>query len=116
MRKMKKVLSLALATALCVSMAGCSSKPAETQAPKAEGQAEGSQEAAAPADDYHLVLKLSHVFAPEEQLTKTMDSIAANILERTNGAIEIQTYPQGQLATYKDGVEQVVSGADFISV
>ena len=36
MRKMKKVLSLALATALCVSMAGCSSKPAETQAPKAE--------------------------------------------------------------------------------
>lgn len=116
MRKMKKVLSLALATALCVSMAGCSSKPAETQAPKAEGQAEGSQEAAAPADDYHLVLKLSHVFAPEEQLTKTMDSIAANILERTNGAIEIQTYPQGQLATYKDGVEQVVRGADFISV
>ena len=116
MRKMKKVLSLALATALCVSMAGCSSNPAETQAPKAEGQAEGSQEAAAPADDYHLVLKLSHVFAPEEQLTKTMDSIAANILERTNGAIEIQTYPQGQLATYKDGVEQVVRGADFISV
>ena len=116
MRKMKKVLSLALATALCVSMAGCSSKPAETQAPKAEGQAEGSQEAAAPADDYHLVLKLSHVFAPEEQLTKTMDYIAANILERTNGAIEIQTYPQGQLATYKDGVEQVVRGADFISV
>jgi TRAP-type C4-dicarboxylate transport system substrate-binding protein len=25
-------------------------------------------------------------------------------------------YPQGQLATYKDGVEQVVRGADFISV
>ena len=34
MRKMKKVLSLALATALCVSMAGCSSKPAETPAPE----------------------------------------------------------------------------------
>lgn len=118
MKKMKKVLSLTLAAALCVSLAGCGSKkPAETQAPKAEGQAEeGSQEAAAPADDYHLVLKLSHVFAPEEQLTKTMDSIAASILEKTNGAIEIQTYPQGQLATYKDGVEQVVRGADFISV
>ena len=41
MRKMKKVLSLALATALCVSMAGCSSKPAETQAPKPGGSGSG---------------------------------------------------------------------------
>lgn len=112
MKKIKQVMSLALAAVLCVSMTGCGGgNPSKTQEPKAEGQ-----EAAAPADDFHLVLKLSHVFAPEEQLTKTMDSIAANILKRTNGAIEIQTYPQGQLATYKDGVEQVVRGADFISV
>jgi TRAP-type C4-dicarboxylate transport system substrate-binding protein len=38
------------------------------------------------------------------------------IAERTDGAIEIQHYPQGQLATYKDGVEQVARGAQFISV
>ncbi len=114
MKKIKKVLSLAVAATLCLSMVGCSSGQSGQSAQPSE--AEGTQAAAEAGDDYHLVLKLSHVFAPEEQLSKTMDSIAEKIKERTNGAIEIQTYPQGQLATYKDGVEQVVRGADFISV
>lgn len=65
---------------------------------------------------FKLVLKLSHVFAPDEQLTKAMDRVAERVKERTQGAIDIQTYPQGQLPTYKDGLEQVARGADFISV
>ncbi|MDD6616837.1 MAG: C4-dicarboxylate TRAP transporter substrate-binding protein [Lachnospiraceae bacterium] len=67
-------------------------------------------------EDFHLELKLSHVFAPNEQLTITMEEICNNIRERTDGAIDIQHFPQGQLATYKDGLEQVVRGANFISV
>ena len=113
MKKVKKVLGLAVAAALCMSMVGCSSGQSSDQS---AAPAQGAEGEAAAGDDYHLVLKLSHVFSPEEQLSKTMDSIAEKIYERTNGAIEIQTYPQGQLATYKDGVEQVVRGADFISV
>ncbi len=73
----------------------------------------GSQ---AMAKDYKLVLRLSHVFSPAEQLTKSMDEVAGIIKEKTKGAITIHTYPQGQIATYKDGVEQVVRGANFISV
>lgn len=68
------------------------------------------------ADNYKLVLKMSHVFAPNEQLTKSLTIVCDNIYKRTNGAIEIQQYPQGQLPTYKDGVEQVALGANFISV
>ena len=75
----------------------------------------GSQQAAT-GDDYKLVLRLSHVFNPAEQLSKSMDWIAERIYERTNGAIEIQTFPQAQLPAYKEGVEQVVRGANFISV
>jgi len=67
-------------------------------------------------EDYKLVLKLSHVFSPAEQLTKSMDAVAESIYEKTDGAIEIQTFPQAQLPAYKEGVEQVVRGADFISV
>ncbi|MCG8532671.1 MAG: C4-dicarboxylate ABC transporter substrate-binding protein, partial [Desulfovibrionales bacterium] len=70
----------------------------------------------AAAKDYKLVLKLSHVFSPAEQLTKSMDAVAESIYEKTNGAIEIQTVPQAQLPAYKEGVEQVVRGARFISV
>lgn len=76
----------------------------------AQGAAEQSTE------DYHITLKMSHVFAPNEQLTKSLTIVCDNIMERTNGAVEIQQYPQGQLATYKDGVEQVALGAKFISV
>ncbi len=96
---MKKILALLLALCMVLPLAACG----DSKQPEAEG-------------DFHLVLKLSHVFAPGEALTKTMDSIADRIKERTNGAIEIQTFPQGQLATYKDGLEQVVRGSEFISV
>lgn len=78
--------------------------------------AQGSKEEAANKEDYKLVLKMSHVFAPNEQLTKSLDIVVKKIYDRTNGAIEIQQYPQSQLAVYKDGVEQVVRGAKFISV
>ena len=67
-------------------------------------------------EDFELTLRLSHVFSPEEQLTKSMDLVADRIREKTDGAINIETFPQGQIAVYKDGVEQVVRGADFISV
>ncbi len=77
--------------------------------------AAGAKETAA-VEEYKLVLRLSHVFSPAEQLSISMDEVAASIFEKTNGAIEIQTFPQAQLPAYKEGVEQVVRGADFISV
>ena len=77
--------------------------------------AQGTQETKSD-EDYKLTLKMSHVFAPNEQLTKSLNIVIDNIKTRTNGAIVIQHYPQGQLAVYKDGVEQVARGANFISV
>lgn len=74
------------------------------------------QRQATGTDDYKLVLRLSHVFNPAEQLSKSMVTVAERILARTNGAIEIQVFPQAQLPAYKEGVEQVVRGANFISV
>jgi len=76
----------------------------------------GGSSEATDGDDYKLVLRLSHVFNPAEQLSKSMDLVAERIYERTDGAIEIQTFPQAQLPAYKEGVEQVVRGANFISV
>lgn len=72
--------------------------------------------ASAADKDYQITLKLSHVFSPDEQLTKSMDEVATHIKEKTGGAVIIETYPQAQLPTYKDGIEMVVRGARFISV
>lgn len=75
----------------------------------------GGRPEAAATEDFKIVLRLSHVFNPAEQLSKSMDTVAERIYERTNGAVEIQTFPQAQLPAYKEGVEQVVRGANFIS-
>ena len=86
---------LALTFAVC-GLAGCSK-------PSSEG-------------DFRIVLRLSHVFSPKEDLAISMETVAKHILHKTGGAVEVLTYPQGQIATYKDGVEMVVRGAHFISV
>lgn len=95
--KAKQILSLSIAFIMLFSFTACTKQEVSNE-------------------DYKLTLRLSHVFAPDEQLTKTMDLIAKRINEKTNGAIEILTFPQGQLATYKDGLEYVSRGAHFISV
>lgn len=119
----KRIVSLMMVLTLGVSLlAGCgkaeeSAGNAQAEEPAAEAAA--TEEAEAPAastDGYSITIKMSHVFAPEEQLTKSLTVVCDNIKERTNGAVVIEQYPQGQLATYKDGVEQVVRGANFISV
>ena len=121
MKKTKLFAGLLLGMSIVgLTLTGCGggkteAPPAETPTTEADKPAE-TPETPTSADDFKLVLKLSHVFTQDEQLTKSMDLVAERILDKTGGAIEIQTFPNGQLATYKDGVEQVVRGADFISV
>jgi len=96
---MKKMLSVALVGILLISATFA-----------------GGNKDAKISPEHPLVLKMSHVFAPNEQLTKSLAIVCDNIKARSKGAIEIQQYPQSQLPVYKDGVEQVAQGAKFISV
>lgn len=108
---MKKTIAFLLALVMVLALCACGSQPAAPSDPSADPAAP----AVAP-DDYHLEIKLSHVFGPQELLAVYVQEAADNIRERTNGAIDIQCYPNSQLPTYKDGLEQVASGANFISV
>ena len=92
---MKKLLALLLTVAMIVGMFAF--------APTASA-------------DYKLTMRLSHVFGPTEQLAISIQEAADNIREKTGGAIDIQVFHSSQLPTYKDGLEQVASGANFISV
>lgn len=67
-------------------------------------------------DDRSIKLRLSHVFNPNEELAKSIELVAERIYDQTNGDVEILTYPNAQIAAYKDGVEMVSRGAYFISV
>jgi len=68
------------------------------------------------AEDFNITLRLSHVFNVNEELAQSIESVAERINQKTNGAVRVLTYPGGQIATYKDGVEMVARGAHFISV
>lgn len=65
---------------------------------------------------FSITLRLSHVFNENEELAKSIEKVAKRIETKTNGAVKVLTYPNAQIAAYKDGVEMVVRGAYFISV
>ena len=67
-------------------------------------------------EEFSITLRLSHVFNPNEELAKSIELVAQRIEQKTDGAVRILTYPNAQIAAYKDGVEMVVRGAHFISV
>jgi len=68
------------------------------------------------SENFTITLRLSHVFNVNEELAQSIELVAERINKKTNGAVRVLTYPGGQIATYKDGVEMVVRGAHFISV
>lgn len=135
-------MAITMAAAMAASLAACggssssTTTAAETTAAETTTAAEAETEAAdttAAADtdtaseeeeidlssvdpNYKIELKLSHVFAPQEALTKHMQAIADSIREKSNGMVDITCYPQSQLPVYQDGVAQVAAGANFISV
>ncbi|MCS5422650.1 MULTISPECIES: C4-dicarboxylate TRAP transporter substrate-binding protein [Psychrilyobacter] len=74
------------------------------------------EEAATDTGEKKVVIKLSTKFAEEEQTAKSLKRVVEKINERSGGSLELQLYPNGQLPIGKNSMEQVVSGANWISV
>lgn len=62
------------------------------------------------------VIKVSHVFQTNEPTHIYISEAADRINDRLKGQIEFQVYPNGELPSYKDAIEQVLRGSDFVSV
>ena len=80
---MKKIVALLLMSVMMLALTGCGGSD------KKDEKAAGS--------DKKVVLKLSHVFSPDEQLYKSMELVAERIKKKTNGRVEIQCFGQNQL-------------------
>ena len=74
--QMKKTLALLLVMVMVFGLCACGSQPAA--APAASQAPAADAPAAAPADGYHLELKLSHVFGPTEQLAVFVQEAAVS--------------------------------------
>lgn len=70
--------------------------------------------AAALAEDFSITLKVSHNLASTDPLQAWLEDAAAKIAERTNGAVQFQIYPNGELVTYAEAVEAITSGSNVV--
>ncbi|MEZ9231405.1 C4-dicarboxylate TRAP transporter substrate-binding protein [Vibrio amylolyticus] len=77
------------------------------------GQAE-QPESAATVEPININMSL--VFTQNELLTQELIKVTDKIRERTDGSVNIKVFPGGQLPVYKDNLEQVVNGANWIAV
>jgi len=65
---------------------------------------------AAPGAWAKMTIKYGHVAPPFHGQSKGVDAFAKYVLEKTNGEIEVKTFPFGQLGTERSMAEQVQAG------
>ena len=61
-----------------------------------------------------VTLKISHVFTTDEPVHKELVKMADRIMERSNGSIEVQVYPNSELGGNMDNLEQAAQGANVV--
>ena len=117
---MKKIFAAMLAVIMVFTLAACGADtpPAETpengpdvatEAPAGEG--EGTEEAAGTPE---VTLKLAHSLAETLPLHQAFMEFSETVKERTNGAVQIDVYANGQLGAERDIVEGMQLGTvDF---
>lgn len=116
----KKFLVVVLAVTLVLTtMVGCgnsSSTSSEQKDNKEPAAAADAATSTAPTPEKPMVMKLSHVFLNTQPMHIALAEVAKNIEERTDGAIKIEVYDNGQIPSGVDGVEQCIRGAEYINV
>ena len=86
---MKKILSIALAAAMMCSLAACGEKPS-TGNEDPDNVGENGQ--------YSVTIRLAHDSQPNLPTSDLMEVFEKEVEERSNGQIQIEMYPNGQLS------------------
>lgn len=89
---MKKFISLLLALAMLLALTACGGQP-----PPSNDGGTPVAEADYPTAEKPITLKLGHVGPPNSSLQIAAETIAADVKEKTGGAVLIEVYPQSQL-------------------
>lgn len=76
----------------------------------------GEKKAAEEKKAEPLEIKVSYIFKENEPTHIAMKKATDAINQRLEGQVKFVLFPNGQLPVYKDGLQQVVRGADFIDV
>lgn len=121
MKNMRKVMALALAAATAFAATGCGSGDSaattaaattaaatEAATEAAAAETEAAQTEAAPADA--TVLKLGTTVNEQDSFQVAAEKFAELVAEGTNGAYQIEIYPNGTLGGERDMLESMQMG------
>ena len=106
---MKKFIAMLMALVMVLSLAACGAK---TEAPKAEAP-KADAPAAAPAEKpaEKIIIRLADVQAENDVETLFEYKFAELVAEKSNGRIEVQVFPAGQMGEMADILNSVQMGA-----
>lgn len=99
MKKKLTALTLALVLGLSALLTGCGSS--------AKGSAASSEAA---SQEHPMILTLAHNQAENHPVHKALVRFADQVKERTNGRIVVKIYPNGQLGSENENLEQLQAG------
>lgn len=117
MKKSTKAMALALAAAMALSMTGCGSSSstettaaATTAAAETTAAADAAEETTAAAAADATVLKLGTTVNEQDSFQVAAEKFAELVAEGTNGAYQIEIYPNGTLGGERDMLESMQIG------
>lgn len=99
---MKKFFALAMALVMSLSLVACGSTSA--------GNASGSAAAGSSASGETRVLRLSTHLSADHGCVKMADKFNELLKEKTNGALSVEIYTDGQLGGQTDNCEALIAG------
>ena len=94
---MKKFAAIALAASMVLGLSGCGNS----------GSAQTSDTATA---ENPMVLTLAHGLSESHTVHIAMTEFAEKVEERTDGRIKVEIYPNGQLGSENENMEQLMAG------
>lgn len=117
---LRRLSALLLALCLSLGLAACGKPAAESSAPPADNSK--AVESAAPAEsqapeklmDQPITFNMGFSSAADSAVGKAMQSACDAITERTNGEVQFKLFPNGQLGSTTEVLEQMRAGAPVI--
>ncbi|MEA4934078.1 MAG: C4-dicarboxylate TRAP transporter substrate-binding protein [Lawsonibacter sp.] len=110
---MKKLLALAMAVAMSMSLAACGGSTASSTPAAGSSTASSSTSSAAATPDKVYELKVSTTQAETAPIVQGLQSIADKVAKDTNGGVKITIYPSSQLGVEEDMIDQALQGMNI---
>lgn len=100
----KRSVTVIMAVVMVLMMAACGKTETPTEVKDTSSKATEEKKAEL------VVMKIAHPMSTETPRHKSLEIFKKNVEERTNGGIEIQIFPSGQLGTEKEIIESCKLG------